>query len=258
MMIQLGDLPKYCFLQHSNRREHCPIGICFLIKRQRVSPWRWRHSVEPIAASANWKWAERANLRFGAVVTFYDGISGFFARSYNGVAIGNLAQQNCQIGRLNYFKKFVRCVVLQPPHSRCCIENGNSCFGAESHNCFIIKSSLVGNHKPVLIAKEDQAQYAPHVVLKIRVEEIHWPTRFRWRKTAKHQHFSRWRQKRFQRMALDVLHNKWYVNKKNISANTCHIGICGNDCSIEKKLKNQVTMQFNKYESCWLRHPAWM
>ena len=65
------------------------------------------------------------------------------------------------------------------------------------------KAFLSGKEEMVLVAEEDEPEDAPHIVLKVRIEEVHTPAFLLRRETAQHQQLGICRQEGFQRMFLD-------------------------------------------------------
>ena len=90
-------------------------------------------------------------------------------------ALWNLAQKCWNIGWFNYLQMGIRGVVHQTSHRTGGIEYCNVLFGAELYNLVVAEPEFlsVGFHKVVLVVEEDKSHYAPHIVLYVRVVEVH-------------------------------------------------------------------------------------
>lgn len=102
-------------------------------------------------------------------------------------AVGQLAQQGSDVGRFDDVEKLVRSVALQAAYDARCIIKGQA--GALGKGDDFIPAEAFGRlvDKAVLVATEDIAQYAPHVVLQVGVEEVDRPALAWWWETAQHE-----------------------------------------------------------------------
>ena len=137
----------------------------------------------------------------------------FAARAAEVVAGRYLLQQGSDVGLLDYLQVFVRRIALQPDDRLSRVEDSNAFRLAESDNLFTVEHFLFSlctsyivplSFKMRFVAKENQSDDPPHVVLRVGVEEIHAPPFFGWRETTQHQYLRVSRQKRLQRVPLYV------------------------------------------------------
>ena len=131
-------------------------------------------------------------------------LRGFASGAAEVVAGRYLLQQGCDIGLLDYLQVFVRRIALQPDDRLSRVEDSNAFRLAESDNLFTVEHfppDLCTSYivpfslrkvplyfKIRLVAKENQSDDPPHVVLRVGVEEVHAPPFFGWRETAQHQY----------------------------------------------------------------------
>lgn len=124
------------------------------------------------------------------------------AGSYKGRALGQLFQQKRNIRLFHHFQKFVRGIVLQAADHTSRIIEGDSLFFQKRHNTGLVEALFTGYQKMVLVTEKKQTDDAPHIVLQIRIKEIHAPALTLRRKTSQHQQTGLRRQEGFQGMCL--------------------------------------------------------
>ena len=117
-------------------------------------------------------------------------------------ALWNLAQKCWNIGLLNYFQMSIRGIVHQPSHRTGGIEDCNVLLGAELYDLVVAESELlpIGFYKVVLVVEEDKSHDSPHIILYVRVVEVHRPSFALGRKTAEHKNFGTTGKKWLERM----------------------------------------------------------
>ena len=131
-----------------------------------------------------------------------------------------LLQQGSDVSLLDYLQVFVRRIALQPDDRLRRVEDSNAFRFAERNNLFAVEhfppdlctwylvtwslQKVPLSFKMRFVAKENQSDDPPHVVLRVGVEEVHAPPFFGWRETTQHQYLRVSRQKRLQRMPLYV------------------------------------------------------
>ena len=111
-----------------------------------------------------------------------------------------LLQEGCNVGLFDYFQMFIRRIALQANDGLRRVEDGYAFCFAERGDFVAVENLLY--LKICLVAKENLSHDPPHVVLRVRVEELHTPPFFRRWKTAKHQQLCVRRQKWPQRMTF--------------------------------------------------------
>ena len=111
--------------------------------------------------------------------------------------MGELFQEQTDVGRLYHFQKLVGSIVLKTAYGCSSIVECDALFGEEVYQRFLVEGFFAGQEEMLLIVEEEEAEDAPHVVLQVRIKEIHAPTLpLRW-KTAQHQQGCVAGQKRF-------------------------------------------------------------
>ena len=102
----------------------------------------------------------------------------------DGLALGKLFEKQTDVGRLHYFQKFVRGIVLKSAHGGGGIVEGDAFLRQELYQVFLIESLLAGKEEMLLVIKKEKSEDSPHVILQVGVKEIHAPTFLLWRKAA--------------------------------------------------------------------------
>ena len=137
---------------------------------------------------------------FGVFCIFYltaDDVRCVLSGGDDGLALGELLQEQADVRRFNDFQKLVGGILLQPAHGCGGVIKGDAFFGEEGDESFLVESFLPGDEEVFLVLEEEEAEDAPHVVLQVGVEEIHAPTFLLWRETSQHQQSGFCREKGF-------------------------------------------------------------
>ena len=101
--------------------------------------------------------------------------------------MGELFQKQTDISRLYNFQKLVGGVVLQSAYRCSGIVESDTLVCEKLYQCLLVEGFLAGQEEMLLVMEEEEAEDAPHVVLQVRIEEIHAPALPLWWKTAQHQ-----------------------------------------------------------------------
>ena len=98
----------------------------------------------------------------------------------------NQAEKARQVGRRDYFEKFVGSIVFQSAHFGGSVVEGDTCPGAEIRNGGLVEAASVFSDETGSVAEKHKSEYPPHIVVEIRIEEIHRPPLPFRRETAEH------------------------------------------------------------------------
>ena len=99
-------------------------------------------------------------------------------------------------------KKIIRRIVFQPDDFDRRVVECDPAAAAEGLDALLVEFPAAGHQEMRLVARGKVAHDPPHVVLQVRVEEIHRPADTLRRKAAEHQHPGMRRQEGFKRMFL--------------------------------------------------------
>ena len=126
-----------------------------------------------------------------------DDVRGLLSGGDDGLASGELLQKQADVRRLHDFQKLVGGVVLQSADGGGGVIKGDASLGEEGDETFLVEGFLAGEEEVLLVAEEEEAEDAPHVVLQVGVEEIHAPAFLLWREASQHQQSGFGREKGF-------------------------------------------------------------
>ena len=116
-----------------------------------------------------------------------DNVGRFLSCGDDGTALGELLEEQTDVRWLDDFQKLVRSIVLKTTHRGGGVIEGDAFPGEEFYQIIFVESLFPGEQEVVLVVEVDEAEDAPHVVLQVRIEEIHAPALPLWWKTAQHQ-----------------------------------------------------------------------
>ena len=80
--------------------------------------------------------------------------------------MGELFQEQTDIGRLYHFQKLVGSIVLKTAYGCGRIVECDSLFSEELYQSFLVESLFTGKEEMLLVVEEEEAEDAPHVVLR--------------------------------------------------------------------------------------------
>ena len=98
----------------------------------------------------------------------------------------NFVKESGDVGDFQHFQVFIGGSALSPYHLFCGVINGNFPLFEKCHYLLHIEFFLAFGNEPAGIIEEDDSEYPPHIVLKIRIIERHRPTSGIRRETAEH------------------------------------------------------------------------
>lgn len=111
-------------------------------------------------------------------------------------------QEGMDVGGQDNLQELVRGIVLQAAYCGGGVVEADALVLQEGDDEVKAEGLCPGVHEMVLVAKENEALYAPMVVDEIGIVEVHAPALPLWRKTAQEEHTAVLWQKRVQRMVL--------------------------------------------------------
>ena len=111
-------------------------------------------------------------------------------------------QEGVDVGGQDNLQVLVRCIVLQAAYGGGGVIEADALVVKKGDDEVKAEGLCLGVHKMVLVAKENKAFYAPMVVDKVGIVEVHAPALPLRRKTAQEEHSAVLWQKRVQRMVL--------------------------------------------------------
>lgn len=111
-------------------------------------------------------------------------------------------QEGMDVGGQDNLQKLVRGIVLQAAYGGGGVIEADALVHQEGDDEVKAEGLCLGIHEMVLVAKENEALYAPMVVDEIGIVEIHAPALPLWRETAQKEHTAVLWQKGVQRMVL--------------------------------------------------------
>ena len=76
---------------------------------------------------------------------------------------------------------------LQAADATCGVADGDAFCREKGANVRLAVAFAVGTNEAVAVIEENKAEDAPHIVLNIRIVEVHFPAPARRRKTAEHE-----------------------------------------------------------------------
>lgn len=127
-------------------------------------------------------------------------VGGLLPCGADSLTLGNLLEQSCKVGRLNYLEVFVARGVLQPTNYGSCVEKSDALLLEQQLNLVSAEGAMLLVNKMMLVAKEANAENSPHVVDEVRIKEFHRPTLPCRREAAEHQQSTPLRQEGAQGM----------------------------------------------------------
>ena len=113
-----------------------------------------------------------------------------------------MRQKRGEVGSFHYFQEIVGGVVFQAVYCRRRIVERDARIFQKFRDFVFAEAFCGGVPKEVAFAEKRQAEYAPHVVYGVWVEEVHAPFFALWRKGAEHQGARGFRQKRIERVGF--------------------------------------------------------
>lgn len=117
-------------------------------------------------------------------------------------------QEGVDVGRQDNLQELVRGIVLQAAYGGGGVVEAYALVLQEGDDEVKAEGLCLGVHEMVLVAKEDESLYAPVVVDKVGIVEVHAPALPLWRETAQEEHTAVLWQKGVQRMVLYAIGGK--------------------------------------------------
>ena len=114
--------------------------------------------------------------------------------------MGHTVQEGVDVGGQDNLQELVRGIVLQAAYGGGGVIEADALVHQEGDDKVKAEGLCLGVHKMVLVAKENEALYAPVVVDEIGIVEVHAPALPLRRETAQEEHTASFWQKRVQRM----------------------------------------------------------
>ena len=111
-------------------------------------------------------------------------------------------QESMDVGGQDNLQELVRGIVLQAAHSGGSVVEAYALVHQEGDDEIKAEGLCLGVHEMVLVAEKNKAFYAPVVIDKVGVVEIHTPALPLWRETAQEEHTAVLWQKGVQRVVL--------------------------------------------------------
>ena len=130
--------------------------------------------------------------------------------------MGHTVQEGVDVGGQDNLQELVRGIVLQAAYGGGGVVEAYALVHQEGDDKVQAEGLCRGVHEMVLVTKENQALYAPMVVDKVWIVEVHAPALPLWRETAQEEHTAVLWQKGVQRMVLypiDGAGNVLYVEE---------------------------------------------
>ena len=122
-----------------------------------------------------------ANFWFLHVEAVAEGGGGELAGGDDGIALGHTVEHRLYVGFLDDVEVFVGGGVLGAHYPCGSVIHGNAFLPEECLNPWLVKPLFSFDDKVLLVAEEDDAHNAPHVILEVGVIERHAPAmRCRW------------------------------------------------------------------------------
>lgn len=131
-----------------------------------------------------------------------EGLGGFTSGAAEVVALRELVQQGSYVGRLDNLKMFVSSIALQTDDGLGGIEDSDASRLAE-RDYIAVHEAVVGRAEMLFVGEKDLPDDAPHVVLRIGIEERHAPAFLRRREAAEHEQPGFRRKEGLQGMVFD-------------------------------------------------------
>ena len=111
-------------------------------------------------------------------------------------------QEGVDVGGEDNLQELVRGIVLQAAYGGGGVVEAYALVLKKGNDEVKAEGLCLGVHKMVLVAKENEALYAPMVVDEVGIVEVHAPALPMWRETAQEEHTAILWQKGVQRMVL--------------------------------------------------------
>lgn len=113
------------------------------------------------------------------------------------MTVRDLQKGFSQIDRLDYFEMGIRGIPLVSPHDTSSIGEGNSVIHEEFTEKYFSISLLLSIDEVIRISEKYNSKNPPHIILEIRVVEIHLPSTPRRWEAPEHQDLSmQWEKRR--------------------------------------------------------------
>lgn len=125
--------------------------------------------------------------------------------------MGHTVQEGMDVGGQDNLQKLVRGIVLQAAYGGGGVEEAYPLVLQKGDDEVKTEGLCLGVHEMVLVAKENEALYAPVVVDEVGIVEVHAPALPLRRETAKEEHTAVLWQKGVQRMVLYAIGRKGNV-----------------------------------------------
>ena len=102
--------------------------------------------------------------------------------------MGHLKKEGMYVGGQDNIQELVRCIVLQTAHGGGSVVEAYAFLLKEGDDEVKAEGLCLGVHEMVLVAKENEALYAPVVIDKVGIVEVHAPALPLRRETAQKEH----------------------------------------------------------------------
>ena len=122
--------------------------------------------------------------------------------------MGHTVQEGVDVGGQDNLQELVRGIVLQAAYGGGGVVEADALVVKKGDDEVKAEGLCLGVHEMVLVAKENEALYAPVVVDEVGIVEVHAPALPLRRKTAQEEHTAVLWQKRVQRMVLYAIGGK--------------------------------------------------
>lgn len=153
----------------------------------------------PMGGSATSSCCRKVSVAFCPVVTMARQFGSCFSRRF--ISVGSTMSRN-----LSEALSCKRRTAEAVSYSAIPFSFRNFIMRSLSNDFFVRMQEII------FIRKKDYSENAPHVVLQVRVEKIHTPALFLWRKASQHQQYSVCRQERFQRVSFYGRNNLFSIH----------------------------------------------
>ena len=137
--------------------------------------------------------------------------------------MGHTVQKGMDVGGQDNLQELVRGIVLQAAHGGGGVVEADALVLQEGDDEVKAEGLCLGVHEMVLVAKENEALYAPVVVDEVGIVEVHAPALPLRRETAQEEHTAVLWQKGVQRMVLYAIDRAGNVLKVEEGDEGIHI-----------------------------------
>ena len=184
-----------------------PVITCLPFQGARVSAGSGGHPPNRYPAALELRLAATAHLQGGKLHLFLQGFGRFLSRCHHRTAVRQAGQQLSHIDRADNFQKSIRSIAFQADNRFGRIMHSDPLFPAKRFDLFPIELLLPGASKIILVSPVQKPPDPPHVVVPIRVKEIHRPPGRPRRETPQQQKPGSFRQERLPRVAFHLTGN---------------------------------------------------